>query len=49
MKRSTDSSVTEQGLIYVLFSDRKGAPSVKFRSVGNVKHVHADGLKASIL
>ena len=48
MNRS-DSSVTEQGLIYVLFSGRKETPSVKLPSVGNVKHVHADGLKTSIL
>ena len=49
MNKSSDSSVTEQELIYVLCSGRKGTPSVKFPSVGNIKHVHADGLKASIL
>ena len=45
----TDSSVTEQELICVLFLDSKGAPSVKFLSIENVKNAHADGLKASIL
>ena len=45
----TDSSVTEQQFIYVLFLDSKGAPSVKFLSIENVKHAHADELKASIL
>ena len=28
---------------------RKGTPSVKFLNVGNVKHVHAEKLKASIV
>ena len=46
---SIDSSVTEQELIYVLFLDSKGTPSVKFLSIENTKHAHADGLKASIL
>ena len=45
MDGSTDSSVTEQELIYVLFLDSKGMPSVKFLSIENVQHAHADGLK----
>ena len=31
MDGSTDSSVSEQELIYVLFLDSKGTPSVKHR------------------
>ena len=44
MDGSTDSSVTEEELIYVfyVFLDSKGTPSVKFLSIGNVKHAHAD-------
>ena len=49
MDWSIDSSFTEQELIYVLFLDSKGTPSVKFLSIENVKHAHADGLKTSIL
>ena len=48
MDGSADSSVTEQELIYVLFFNSKGTPSVKFLSIENVEHAHADGLKASI-
>ena len=47
MDGSTDSSVTVQELIYVLFLNIKGTLSVKFLSI--VKHAHADGLKASIV
>ena len=32
-----------------MFLDSKGTPSVKFLSIENVKHAHADGLKTSIL
>lgn len=47
MNRSTDFSVTEQKLIYVLFSDSKGTSSVEFLSIENVKHDR--GLKTSIV
>ena len=49
MDGSTDSSFTEQELIYVLFLDSKGTPSVKFLSIENVKYAHASGLKGSIV
>ena len=49
MDGSTDSSFTEQELMYVLFLDSKGTPSVKFLSIENVKHAHADRFKTSIL
>ena len=49
MDGSTDSSFTEQELIYVLFLDSKGTPSVEFLSIENIKYVHAYGLKGSIV
>ena len=49
MDGSTDSSFTEQELIYVLFLDSKGTPSLKFLSIKNIKHTHAYGLKGLIV
>ena len=49
MDGSTDSSFTEHELIYVLFLDSKGTPSVEFLSIENIKYVHAYGLKGSIV
>ena len=49
MDGSTDSSFTEQELIYVLFLDSKGTPSVEFLSIENIKYVHAYGPKGSIV
>ena len=44
---STDSSVTEQEAIYVLFL-HDGRPKVRYFSIENVKHADAPGLLASI-
>ena len=46
--RSADSSIKEKYPNYVLFSDRRGAPLVKFQGIENVKLAHADRLKAKI-
>ena len=48
MDGSTDSSVTEQELIYLLFLGKNGIPEVKFFSVESVKAADADGLKSSL-
>ena len=49
MDQITDSSITDQDLIYVLILDSKWTASAKFLHVENVKHAQVDGLKASIL
>ena len=48
MDGSTDSSFTEQELIYVSFLDSKGTLSVKFLSIEDIKHAHADELKGTL-
>ena len=46
---STDSSILEQEVLYVLFlSPSSGLPVLKFLSVESPEHAHADGLKACI-
>ena len=47
MDGSTDSSVIEQELVYVLFLD-KGVPTVKFSSIESVQSADADGLLSSL-
>ena len=44
---STDASVVEQELVYVLFL-KKGTPTLKFLSIESVKSGDAEGIKASI-
>ena len=48
MDGSTDSSVTEQELIYILFLSKNGIPEVKFFSIESVKSADAEGLKSSL-
>ena len=45
---STDASILEQEVIYVLYLSDEGCPVVKFLSVETPEHAHADGLKACI-
>ena len=49
MDGSTDSSATEQELIYVLFLNKNGRAEVKFFSVESVKSADAEGLKSAII
>ena len=44
---STDASILEQEIIYVLFLSKKGEP-VKFFSIQTPDYAHAEGLKKSI-
>ena len=48
MDGSTDSSVTEQELIYILYLSKNGIPEVKFFSIESVKAADAEGLKSSL-
>lgn len=45
---STDASVMEQEVVYVLFMSEEGEPVVKFLSIETPEHAHADGLKQCI-
>ena len=48
MDGSTDASVTEQELIYVLYLSKNGRPHVKFFNIESVKSADAEGLKSSL-
>ena len=48
MDGSTDSSIIEQELVYVLFLNKEGRAVVEFFSIESVKNANADGLKAAI-
>ena len=45
---STDSSILEQEVLYVLFVSSDGYAKVKFFAIETPEHAHADGLKAMI-
>ena len=45
---STDASILEQEVLYVLFLSSSGVPVLKFSSVDTPQQVHADGLKQCI-
>ena len=45
---STDASVMEQEVVYVLFMSEEGEPVVKFISIETPEHAHADGWKQCI-
>ena len=45
---STDASILEQEVLYVLFLSKEGRPVVKFLSVESPDHAHAEGLKLCI-
>ena len=47
MDGSTDSGITEQELIYILYLSKNGIPEVKIFSVVSVKATDAEGLKSS--
>ena len=46
--RSTDASILEQEVLYVLFLSSSGVPVLKFLSVDTPQHAHANGLKQCI-
>ena len=48
MDGSTDSNVTEQELIYILYLSKNGIPEVKFFSIESVKAADAEDLKSSL-
>ena len=48
MDDSTDSSVTEPELIYILYVTKNGTPEVKFFSIESVKTADTEGLKSSL-
>ena len=45
---STDASILEQEVLYVLFLSSSGVPVLEFLSVDTPQHAHADGLKQCI-
>ena len=45
---STDASILEQEVVYVLFLSSSGVAVLKFLSVNTPQHAHADGLKQCI-
>ena len=45
---STDASILEQEVLYVLFLSSSGVPVLQFSSVDTPQQVHADGLKQCI-
>ena len=45
---STDASILEQEVLYVLFLSSSGVAVLKFLSVNTPQHAHADGLKQCI-
>ena len=45
---STDASILEQEVLYVLFLSSSGVAVLKFLSVDTPQHAHADGLKQCI-
>ena len=45
---STDASILEQKVLYVLFLSSSGVPVLEFLSVDTPQHAHADGLKQCI-
>ena len=45
---STDASILEQDIIYILYLSKEGEPDVKFFSIVTPEHVHTDGLKECI-
>ena len=45
---STDASILEQEVLYVLFLSSSGVPVLKFSSVDTPQHAHTDGLKQCI-
>ena len=45
---STDASILEQEVLYVLFLSASGVAVSKFLSVDTPQHAHADGLKQCI-
>ena len=45
---STDASILEQEVLYVLFLSASGVAVLKFLSVDTPQHAHADGLKQCI-
>ena len=49
MDGSTDSSIIEQELVYVLFLNKEGRAVLKFFSIESVKNADADGLKVAII
>ena len=48
MDGSTDSSIIEQELVYMLFINKEGRAVVKFFSIERVKNADADSLKVAI-
>ena len=45
---STDASILEQKVIYVLYLSKESEPVVKFFIIATPEHAHADGLKECI-